>query len=119
MITGSGYSFVIDDIALGNGPEFMVQWGTGYVGIGTTNPGTSLEVNGGIRAHGGTPGASGLNNNGYAFNGNNGDTDSGMFSSANGQVEFYNARRSVLERLGRDLDAEADRKTAARLAVGG
>jgi len=35
------------------------------------------------------PGALGVNNNGYAFSGNGGDTDSGMFSSADGQLEFY------------------------------
>ncbi len=60
------------------------------VGIGTLTPGSSLEVNGGVRARGGSPGSSGVNNNGYAFSGNGGDNDSGMFSSADGQLEFYN-----------------------------
>jgi hypothetical protein len=50
---------------------------------------TSLTVNGGIRTRGGPPGALGVNNNGYAFSGNGGDTDGGMFSSADGQLEFY------------------------------
>jgi len=67
----------------------LVVTSGGNVGIGTNNPGTSLEVNGGIRARGGPPGAFGFSNNGYAFNGI-GDTDSGMFSSDNGQIEFYN-----------------------------
>jgi hypothetical protein len=58
------------------------------LGIGTTNPSASLDVNGGIRARGGSPGALGVNNNGYAFSGS-GDNDSGMFSSADGQIEFY------------------------------
>jgi hypothetical protein len=62
---------------------------SGKVGIGTSAPGSSLEVNGGIRARGGAPGAMGVNNNGYAFAGNGGDTDGGMFSSVNGQIEFY------------------------------
>ena len=62
---------------------------SGNVGIGTSSPGVSLEVNGGIRARGGAPGAFGANNNGYAFSGNNGDRDGGMFSSADGQIEFY------------------------------
>ena len=62
----------------------------GNVGIGTpATLGSSLEVAGGLRARGGAPGAVGVNNNGYAFSGNGGDNDSGMFSSADGQVEFY------------------------------
>ncbi len=42
-----------------------------------------------FRARGGSPGALGANNNGYAFIGNGGDIDSGLFSSADGQMEFY------------------------------
>ena len=61
----------------------------GNVGIGTSSPGCSLQVNGGIRTRGGAPGSGGVNNNGYAFSGNGGDTDGGMFSSADGQLEFY------------------------------
>ncbi|RJP42512.1 MAG: hypothetical protein C4547_00260 [Phycisphaerales bacterium] len=59
------------------------------VGIGTQSPGSSLEVNGGVRARGGPPGGFGVNNNGYAFSGNGGDNDSGLFSLANGQVSVY------------------------------
>jgi hypothetical protein len=69
-------------------PRLSITQG-GAVGIGTQTPGASLEVNGGIRARGGAPGPFGNNNNGYAFSGNGGDDDSGMFSSANGQIEFY------------------------------
>lgn len=47
------------------------------------------DFTGGIRARGGPPGSTGVNNNGYAFAGNGGDNDSGMFSSADGQVEFH------------------------------
>jgi len=62
----------------------------GNVGIGTpATLGSSLEVAGGLHVRGGAPGALGVNNNGYAFSGNDGDNDSGMFSSADGQVEFY------------------------------
>ncbi|MCA9968601.1 MAG: tail fiber domain-containing protein, partial [Anaerolineales bacterium] len=63
--------------------------GSGNVGIGTANPVASLEVNGGIRSSGGSPGIGGTANNGYAFSGNGGDNDSGMFSSADAQLEFY------------------------------
>ncbi|RJP42513.1 MAG: hypothetical protein C4547_00265 [Phycisphaerales bacterium] len=59
------------------------------VGIGTRSPGSSLEVNGGVRARGGPPGGFGVNNNGYAFSGNGGDNDSGMFSSADGLLQFF------------------------------
>lgn len=41
---GIGYSFVIDDISTGTSPEFMVKWGTGHVGIGTTTPDALLDI---------------------------------------------------------------------------
>ncbi len=63
--------------------------GGGYVGIGTATPASSLQVVGGVLARGGTPGANGVNNNGYAFLGNGGDDDSGMFSTADGTLQFF------------------------------
>lgn len=82
------------DIGFGYGSsaamtETMRIKGTGNVGIGTSTPSGKLTVNGGVRARGGAPGGSGANDNGYAFTGNGGDNDSGMFSSGDGQVEFY------------------------------
>jgi hypothetical protein len=71
-----------------NGTERLAITSAGRVGIGTASPAVSLDVVGGIRARGGAPGALGVNNNGYAFDAN-GDTDGGMFSSADGQLEFY------------------------------
>lgn len=59
------------------------------VGIGTATPLSSLQVNGGIRARGGPPGPNGANNNGYAFQGGNGDNDSGMYSSDDGNIQIY------------------------------
>jgi microcystin-dependent protein len=46
VVTGIGYSFVIDDTFLGNAPEFMIKFGTGNVGINTTNPTSKLYVAG-------------------------------------------------------------------------
>jgi len=56
--SGPGYSFVIDDTQSGTDPEFMVKWGTGRVGIGTTAPGHLLDVAGRMRVRegGGTAG---------------------------------------------------------------
>jgi len=47
LTLGKGYSFVIDDTQLGTDPEFMVKFGTGNVGIGTTLPAAKLHVVGG------------------------------------------------------------------------
>ena len=81
----------------GNGAagERMKIQSDGNVGIGTTAPGCKLDVIGGVRARGGGPGANGSSNNGYAFN-NPGDNDSGMFSSADGQIEFYSNASEVI-----------------------
>jgi hypothetical protein len=48
--TANGYSFVIDDPGTGTTPEFMIQWGSGYVGIGTMTPQARLDVAGTARA---------------------------------------------------------------------
>lgn len=47
--SGIGYSFVIDDTQSGSDPEFMVKFGSGRVGIGTTAPGHLLDVGGRMR----------------------------------------------------------------------
>jgi hypothetical protein len=52
-------------------------------------------VEGGILARGGYPGGGGLLNNGYAFTGNGGDNDSGMFSDTDVHVRF--TANSVLQ----------------------
>ena len=57
--------------------------------IGDTLTAGKVAVNGGILARGGEPGRFGANNNGYAFNDNGGDNDSGMFSLGNGQVSLF------------------------------
>lgn len=74
----------------------------GKVGIGKAGAEVTLDVQGGIRARGGEPGKTGIKNNGYFFNnpgdkeGGDGDDDSGMSSSKNGQLELYvNSRKAI------------------------
>ena len=81
---------------LSNRLDIMTMLSNGYVGIGTDAPGSSLQVNGGIRARGGLPGGGGVSNNGYAFTGNSGDNDTGMFSSADGTLQLVT---NAVERL--------------------
>ncbi|MDQ3017655.1 MAG: hypothetical protein M3R25_13175 [Bacteroidota bacterium] len=49
----------------------------------------SIIVNGGVLAKGGAPGLNGVSHNGYAFTGNSGDKDSGLFSTSDGKVSMY------------------------------
>jgi len=56
----------------------------------------SIVLKGGVLARGGAPGPNGVNKNGYAFSGNNGDNDSGLFSTADGKVSLYANNTEVL-----------------------
>jgi len=56
----------------------------------------SMVVQGGVLARGGVPGMNGVDKNGYAFSGNNGDKDSGLFSTADGKVALYANNTEVL-----------------------
>jgi len=77
------------------GSNFHAEATTGFLGVGKTGPSVSVDAVGGMRARGGDPGSGGVNNNGYAFNGA-GDMDSGMFSPADGKIEFFaNAARML------------------------
>ncbi len=72
--------------------------------IGTTNkfPSSGIVVtdsirsNGGILARGGAPGLNGVSKNGYAFTGNSGDKDSGVFSTGDGKVSLYSNNAEIL-----------------------
>ncbi|MBK9337239.1 MAG: hypothetical protein IPM98_11955 [Lewinellaceae bacterium] len=57
----------------------------------------SVVAVGGYLARGGAPGLNGAGNNGYAFDGNSGDKDSGLFSTADGEVSLYANNTEVLE----------------------
>ncbi len=56
----------------------------------------SIRVNGGVLARGGAPGLNGVSKNGYAFTGNSGDKDSGVFSTGDGKVSLYSNNTEVL-----------------------
>jgi hypothetical protein len=56
----------------------------------------SMKVNGSVLAKGGAPGLNGASHTGYAFSGNNGDKDSGLFSTADGKVSLYANNTEVL-----------------------
>jgi hypothetical protein len=75
---GKFYSFIIDDLGSGTGPEFMIKWGTGFVGIGTTNPASLLDVNGTITA---------LNHTGGTFTGNGSGLNSLNAASLTGTID--------------------------------
>ncbi len=73
----------------------------------------SLQVEGritaaGIRARGGAPGLNGVDNNGYAFEGNGGDNDSGLFSTGDGSVSLYanNTERLTVNGNGADVNGD-------------
>lgn len=72
-----------------------IYYSVGEVGIGTIAPIAKLDVVGGIFAQGGPPAAFGANDNGYAFNAP-GDNDSGLYSSADGQIEFFTNSLEVM-----------------------
>jgi hypothetical protein len=70
-----------DTVALGRTGTGSLYYGGDFTVSGVTTANS-------FRARGGAPGGLGVNNNGYGFF-SPGDNDSGMYSSADGQLEFY------------------------------
>ncbi len=70
----------------------------------------SILMNGGIRAKGGTPGASGVNRNGYAFQPGSGDTngDTGMFSTGENSVSLYANNTELLRASGTTVNIKSN-----------
>lgn len=74
-----------------------MNYGSGGLNVRNNNSATMLFLanNGratfsnGVLAKGGNPGGGNVNNVGYAFSGNGGDDDSGMFSDLDGHVRFF------------------------------
>ena len=56
----------------------------------------SIVMKGGALARGGAPGLNGVDKNGYAFTGNGGDKDSGVFSTGDGKVSLYSNNAEIL-----------------------
>lgn len=55
-----------------------------------------VKVAQGVLASGGAPGLNGVDKNGYAFTGNSGDNDSGLFSTADGKASLYSNNTEIL-----------------------
>jgi hypothetical protein len=55
-----------------------------------------IKVAQGVLASGGAPGLNGVDKNGYAFSGNNGDNDSGLFSTSDAKVSLFVNNAEVL-----------------------
>ena len=84
------------------GYNTMGNWGSIQAFNATATPlylnplGGTVNTGGGILTRGGAPGVNNVNNTGYAFTGNSGDNDSGLFSTADGRVSIYT---SGIERI--------------------
>jgi hypothetical protein len=67
---------------------------------------------GGLFARGGAPGGNGANHNGYAFLGNGGDNDSGMYSDGDGQLFFTSNSAEKMRLNGNGLGIGTTPQTA-------
>jgi hypothetical protein len=72
----------------------------------------SIRVNGGVLARGGIPGANGANRNGYAFSGSNDDKESGLFSTASGEVSLFANNVKVVTATATGISVAGDANVA-------
>ena len=118
--SNNGFAFLNNGGANGGSDEGLYSLADNQVNIFTNNAervritGSQVRVFGGILARGGAPGGNGANTNGYAFEGNSGDNDSGVFSTTNGEVSMYT---NSLERL-EVTDGSVNVKTNLRVNSG-
>ena len=98
-VGGPSAAEMVPRIRLTSAPYALSLIGSSNIfpGSGTVQA-DKIEVNGGVLAEGGAPGSNGALNNGYAFKDGGGDNDSGLFSTADGQVSLY-ANNSELLRV--------------------
>ncbi len=100
-VGGPSATEMVPRIRLTSAPYALALRGSSNVfpGAGTVQA-DKIEVNGGMLAEGGGPGANGVNNNGYAFKDGGGDAnnDSGLFSPSDNVVSLY-ANNSELLRV--------------------
>lgn len=89
------------------------------VGSATLPTTASLQVTGAVLARGGTPASGGANNNGFAFSGNNGDNDSGLFSNADGQVSLYANNTERLQANGTGVQVTGNLDISGNLTATG
>ncbi len=89
------------------------------VGSATLPATASLQVTGAVLARGGAPASGGANNNGFAFSGNNGDNDSGLFSNADGQVSLYTNNTERLQANGTGVQITGNLDISGNLTATG
>jgi hypothetical protein len=79
----------------------------------------SIQVNGGVLARGGAPGLNGVSRNGYAFSGNSGDKDSGLFSTGDGKVSLYANNTEVVAATSTGVLATGNLGVSGTFSAGG
>ncbi len=98
--------------------ELVVKGKMVVGGATAVSPTHTLQVTGGYLARGGAPGANGASNNGYAFEGNNGDKDSGLFSTGDGVVSLFVNNTERLKATGTGVDVTGNQSVSGSLSAG-
>lgn len=85
------------------------------VGGSAVSPTHTLLVTGGVLARSGAPGANGDSNNGYAFDN---DKDSGLFSTADGELSVFVNNVEKLEVSANNVAVTGNQSVSGELTVG-